>query len=158
MLFAMQEITTPEGFLAAYRGELMILVLMLLVVISLIILVPQLLRAHLRKGEMQHEEHLKALEHGIGLPPVDEATRAAGRTAMLVPMVSVISAATVTCFLIAYRDANVFAVGLAVWAVVGVVSLAAITGGVALLGRLAQLRSGIDELPEPEAQDRPVKS
>src|SRR6516225_1017358 len=83
MSFAMQEITTPEGFLAAYRGELMILVLMLLVVISLIILVPQLLRAHLRKAEMQHAEHLKALEHGLLLPSADEPSKAAGRTAML---------------------------------------------------------------------------
>jgi hypothetical protein len=54
-------------------------------------------------------------------------------------MVVVISAATVTCFLAAYRSDNVFAVSLAVWSVAAVVGLAAITGGVALMGRLAQI-------------------
>jgi hypothetical protein len=150
MLYASQEISNAEGFLSAYRGELMILVLSVLVVISLVILVPQLLRSHLRKMEMQHAEHLKALEQGIKPPPPDEPAGAAGRTALLVPIVAVISAATVTCFLVAYRDSNVFSVALAVWAVVGVVSLAAITGGVALLGRLAQLQSGIEEEEEEE--------
>jgi hypothetical protein len=150
MVLATQDIAGADAILSAYRGELMILVLFILVVISLIVLVPQLLRSHLHKMEMQHAEHLKALEQGIKPPPPDEPAKAAGRTAMLVPIVAVISAATVTCFLVAYRDANVFAVALAVWAVVGVVSLAAITGGVALLGRLAQLQSGIEDLePEP---------
>ena len=64
---------------------------------------------------------------------------------MLVPMVTVISGATVTCFLVAYRSDHVFSVALVVWAVAGIVSLAAITGGVALMGRLAQLDEG-----EPE--------
>jgi hypothetical protein len=41
-----------------------------------------------------------------------------------------------------------FSVALAVWSVAGVVSLAAITGGVALLGRLAQLGSA-DEGDQP---------
>jgi len=158
MLLATQDITSTEQFLIAYRGELMILVLFILVVISLVVLVPQLLRAHLRKSEMLHAEHLKALEQGVLLPPPDEPARAAGRTAMLVPIVAVISAATVTCFLVAYRDSiNVFPVALAVWAVVGVVSLAAITGGVALLGRLAQLQSGIDDLDHEKPQESPVK-
>jgi hypothetical protein len=39
----------------------------------------------------------------------------------------------------------VFSVALAVWTVAGIVSLAAITGGVALIGRLAQLRTGEDD-------------
>jgi hypothetical protein len=156
MLLATQNVTGAETLLSDFRGELMILVLFVLVVISLIILVPQLLRSHLRKVEMQHIEHLKALEQGLLLPPTDEYARAAGRTAMLVPIVSVISAATVTCFLVAYRDTNVFAVGLAVWAVVGVVSLAAITGGVALLGRLAQLQTGIDELDDEKPRESAV--
>ena len=76
---------------------------------------------------------------------------------MLVPIVTVISAATVTCFLVAYRSEQVFAVALAVWAVAGVVSLAAITGGVALMGRLAQLHSGLDELDEEESSQKPVE-
>jgi hypothetical protein len=152
MLLAIQESSNAEVFLSAYRGELMILLLSLLVVISLVILVPQLLRSHLRKAELQHTENLKSLEQGIKPPAIDESTGAAGRTALLVPMVAVISAATVTCFLVAYRDTNVFAVALAVWAVVGVVSLAAITGGVALLGRLAQLHSEIEEENEEEEQ------
>jgi hypothetical protein len=151
MLFAIQDGPAGDGVLRAYSGEIMILVVFVLVMVTLIILVPQLLRAHLRKAEMQHSERLKALEQGLLLPPPDEPARAAGRTAMLVPIVSVISAATVTCFLVAYRDTYVFAVALAVWAVAGVISLAAITGGVALLGRLAQLQSGIEEPQEEEA-------
>jgi hypothetical protein len=151
-LHANQDIPNAEVFLSAYRGEIMILVLSVLVVISLIILVPQLLRSHLHKVELLHTEHLKALEQGMTVPPPDESTAAAGRTALLVPMVAVISAATVTCFLVAYRDNNVFSVALAVWAVVGVVSLAAITGGVALLGRLAQLQSGIEDREDEEEQ------
>jgi hypothetical protein len=136
----------------------MILVLFVLVVAALIVLVPQLLRAHLHKAELQHAEHLKAIEQGFELPPPSEASTAAGRTAVLVPMVAVISAATVTCFLIAYRNEHVFAVGLAVWAVVGVVSLAAITGGVALLGRLAQLQSGEGDADDAELPDKPAQT
>jgi hypothetical protein len=131
-----------EKFLELHSGELMILVLFLLVVGTLVILVPQLLRAHLRWSEMQHQEHMKALEQGHPLPPPDESTRAAGRTAMLVPMVVIITAGTVTCFLVAYRSDSIFAVVITTWSVAGVVSLAAITGGVALMGRLAQLQSG----------------
>jgi hypothetical protein len=128
-------------------------VLFVLVVTTLIILVPQLLRAHLRKQELQHEERLKAMEQGVVIEPADEPSKAAGRTAMLVPMVVVISAATVTCFLIAYRAESAFAITLAVWAVAGIVSLAAITGGVALLGRLAQLSHGIEDAEDqPEQQ------
>jgi len=155
LLANQQETTLAEGIFKAFSGELMILVLFILVVITLVILVPQLLRAHLRKTEMIHAEHLKALEQGVLLPMADEPSKAAGRTAMLVPMVTVISAATVTCFLIVYRDANSFAVALAVWAVTGVVCLAAITGGVALLGRLAQLQSGIEDLDEQKLPENP---
>jgi hypothetical protein len=64
-------------------------------------------------------------------------------------MVVIIAAATVTCFLVAYKSENLFAVSLAVWSVAGVVSLAAITGGVALIGRLAQLTSGVEEEETP---------
>jgi hypothetical protein len=157
MLFATQDTVTTENILKAYSGEITILLVFILVVITLMVLVPQLLRSNLRKVEMQHAEHLKALEQGVLLPPPDEPARAAGRTAMLVPMVTVISAATVTCFLVAYRSDQVFAVALAVWAVTGVVSLAAITGGVALLGRLAQLHSGVDDLDEEESSQKPVE-
>jgi hypothetical protein len=79
---------------------------------------------------------------------------------MLVPMVVVISAATVTCFLAAYRSEQVFSVALPVWTVAGIVSLAAITGGVALLGRLAQLQSGVDEeddLDTAKPPENPLK-
>ena len=79
MLIASQDATAGDAFLKAYSGELMILVLFVLVVIALIILVPQLLRAHLRKVEMLHTEHLKALEQGLAVPPMDEKARAAGR-------------------------------------------------------------------------------
>src|SRR5262245_35966693 len=122
-----------------HSNELMILTLAALVLGTLLILVPQLLRANHRLQEMRHAEVLLALEKGHPLPPHDERSRAAGRTASLVPMVAVCTAGTVTCFLVAYRSENVFAVSLAVWVVAGLVSLATITGGVALLGRLSQL-------------------
>ena len=69
----------------------------------------------------------------------------------------ILAAATVTCFLVAYKAENIFAVGLAVWCVAGIVSLAAITGGVALIGRLAQIKAGLDEpYPEEEPPPRPA--
>ena len=158
MLLATQDTIINEAYLHTHSGELLILVLFILVVITLIILVPQLLRAHLRKIEMQHVEHLKALEQGLLIKSPDEPTRAAGGTAMLVPMVTVISGATVTCFLVAYRSDQVFSVTLVVWAVAGIVSLAAITGGVALLGRLAQLESDVEELEQEKPPKNPLQS
>jgi hypothetical protein len=132
----------------------MILILSALVLGALLILVPQLLRANQRALEMQHEEHMRSLERGLPLPPADERSRYAGRTAALVPMVVVCAAGTVTCFLAGYRSENLFAVSLAIWSVAGVVGLAAITGGVALMGRLAQLQSGE---PEEEPSDNPLQ-
>lgn len=131
--------TDPDNFISQHSGELTILVVIALVLLTLLILVPQLLRANQRSQELQHTERLKALEHGQILPRPDSRSAAAGRTASLVPMVVVCAAGTVTCFLTAYRQESLFAVTLAVWSVAGVVSLAAITGGVALMGRLAQL-------------------
>jgi hypothetical protein len=145
-----------DGLVRSYSSELMILILFILVVSTLMVIVPQLLRSQLRKAEMMHAEHMKALEQGLLVPAGDESSRAAGRTAMLVPMVVVISAGAVTCFLVAYRCDQVFSVALAVWSVAGLVSLAAITGGVALLGRLAQLQSGIDDLEE-RPPENPLK-
>jgi hypothetical protein len=133
------------ALLENHSGELTILVLTVLVLVTLIIIVPQLLRAYLRQWEMEHTEHMRSLEQGIPLPVPNEPPRLAGRTAMLVPMVALITAGTVTCFLVAYRSENVFSVALAVWSVAGIVSLAAITGGVALIGRLAQLEQGGEE-------------
>ena len=143
-----------EAFLEKHSGELVIVALTLIVVITLFILVPQLLRAHLRKAEMQHEERMKALQNGQPVPPEDDRSLVAGRMAMLVPMVVLITAGTVTCFLAAYRQEQVFTVSLPVWVVSGVVSLAAITGGVALIGRLAQLQKGVpDEEEQMEDED-----
>jgi hypothetical protein len=140
----MRAIVDPE-FLEKHSGELMILVLAVLLLGTLLVLVPQLLRSHRHTMELLHAEHLKALEQGQPLPSRDEPARAAGRTAALVPMVVVCAAGTVTCFLSAYKTDSFFAIALTVWAVAGVVSLAAITGGVALMGRLAQLRAGAEE-------------
>lgn len=145
-----------DAVLDKHSSELMILSLFALTVGTLIIIVPQLLRSHLRKLETQHEERLRALEQGCPLPISDDPTRAAGRTAMLVPMVAVICAGTVTCFMVAYKYEQIFGVALAVWSVTGVVSLAAITGGVALIGRLAQLKAGeeVEEVPSNPLQGR----
>jgi hypothetical protein len=142
---------TMESFFEKHSGELAIVALCIIVVGTLMVLVPQLLRAHMRKAEMLHLEHMKALDNGMSLPLEDDRARVAGRMAMMVPMVVLIAAGTVTCFLAGYRQDSVFTVSLAVWVVAGVVSLAAITGGVALIGRLAQLQAGAkDEEDVPE--------
>jgi hypothetical protein len=142
---ALQSEDAGDWYLPLTSGEILLLLLFTLTVITLIILVPQLLRANLRKLEMQHQQYMRALEQGLVPPATDDATRTTGRLAMLVPMVVMICAGTVTCFLVAYRPNEVFSVALAVWTVAGIVSLAAITGGVALIGRLAQLRAGTDD-------------
>src|ERR1700722_6358658 len=97
-------------FLKEHSGELMILTLVCLLLITLVIVVPQLLRANLRKNEMEHEQRLKPIERGIPLPPDEDSARFVGRTAMLVAMVVVISAATVTRFLVVYKSEYVFPV------------------------------------------------
>jgi hypothetical protein len=137
--------SNTETFVSQYSGELTILIVIALVLIALLILVPQLLRAHQRTQEMQHTERMRALEQGQVLPRPDWRSLAAGRTASLVPMVVICAAGTVTCFLTVKGSDNLFAVTLVVWAVAGVVSLAAITGGVALMGRLAQLDHGEED-------------
>jgi hypothetical protein len=142
----------PKEFLDQHSGELTILVLCAMILAALLVLVPQLLRSHQRSLEMQHEEHMRALERGEVLARSDERSKYAGRTAALVPMVVVCAAGTVTCFLAAYKYENLFSVSLAVWSVAGVVSLAAITGGVALMGRIAQLHSGQPEEEEEEEE------
>jgi hypothetical protein len=130
----------------------MILILTALVLGTLLVLVPQLLRSHARIQEQMHAEHLRALEGGQPLPKFDVRSRAAGRTTALVPMIAVCAAAAVTCFLVAYKSEFLFAVTVTVWAVTGIVSLAAITGGVALLGRLAQLDAGVPDEDEVESE------
>jgi hypothetical protein len=142
-----------DAFLDKYGGQLTTLLLSVMMLGTLLILVPKLLRVRQIARELEHAEHLKALEKGITLPRSDEQTTAAGRTASLVPMVVVCAAATVTCFLAANKSDSLLAVTLTVWIVAGVVSLAAITGGVALVGRLAQLQTG----DEDEEENQPVR-
>ncbi|HEY1376834.1 MAG TPA: hypothetical protein VGF55_08565 [Gemmataceae bacterium] len=141
-------------FLEKHSNELMILILAALLLGSLLVLVPQLLRSHVRSQEQMHLEHMRALEAGQPLPRYDLRSRAAGRTAALVPMVVICAAGTVTCFLVAYKPDYLFSVAVAVWAVAGIVSLAAITGGVALLGRLAQLEAGVPDEEDEEVPSR----
>jgi hypothetical protein len=136
----------PE-LITNYSGALLILILSAMVLGTLLVLVPHLLRAHQRSLEWQHEEHMKALEQGQPLPPPDLLARAAGRTATLVPMVIMCTAGVVSCFLIAYRPNDIFSVALTVWLVAGVVSLSATAGGVTLMTRLAGLR---EEVPSGE--------
>jgi hypothetical protein len=131
-----------EQFFEKHSGDFMILTLTFLVVLSLLILVPQLLRARQKTIEMRHLERMRALEQGSPWPPADDRSTFAGRTAVLVPMVSIITAGAVTCFLIAYRSEIMFSITVVVWCVAGVISLAAVTGGVALMARLAQLQNG----------------
>jgi hypothetical protein len=138
-----------EAILEKHSSELVILAIMGMVLAALIVIIPQVLRAHQKNLELRNAERIKALEKGVPVPPIDDRARAAGRTAVLVPTVAVISAGAVTCFLVAYRSDTVLAVAIAVWCVAGIVSLAAITGGVALVGRLAQIESGDVEDQQP---------
>lgn len=140
-------------FFEQHNGEIMILILTVLVMSTLLILVPRLLRARQHSLELQHQEHMRALEKGHDVPRRDERSLAAGRTATLVPMVTICAAGTVTCFLVAYKADNVLGITLAAWSVAGLVSLAAITGGVALMGRLAQ----IGEEQSDEVSEHPVE-
>ena len=143
---------TLNDFLKEHSGEVLILALLCLILTTLIVVLPQLLRSNMRKNEMWHEQRLKSLEKGMPLARDDELARLAARTAMLVPMVVMISAATVTSFLVVYKSENLFAVALSIWVVAGVVSLAALTGGVALIGRLAQIQAGEKETDEEEQE------
>ena len=145
---------TMEEFLKQHSGEVTIILLSAMLLLTLLLIVPHLLRSHLKSLEMRHEENMRALEQGTTLPQIDGRSLFAGRTALLVPIVSLCTAGTVTCFLAAYKVEIVFSVSLAVWSVAAIVSLAAITGCVALLGRLAQLQSGVEE---DQFEDRPIK-
>ena len=136
--------------LQEHSGEMLILALSLVIVLTLLAVLPFLLRHNQRKAELRHRERLQALEKGLPLPAEDDRARAAGRTALFVPIMVMMAAAAVTCFLVSSHAENLFAVSLAVWVVAGVVSLTAITGGVALIGRLAQIQAGVEDEPEEE--------
>jgi uncharacterized membrane protein YbhN (UPF0104 family) len=136
--------------LQEHSGEMLILALSLVIVLTLLAVLPFLLRHNQRKAELRHRERLQALEKGLPLPVEDDRARAAGRTALFVPIMVMMAAAAVTCFLVSSHAENLFAVSLAVWVVAGVVSLTAITGGVALIGRLAQIQAGVEDEPEEE--------
>src|SRR5437867_1925854 len=99
-----------DPFLEKHSTELMTLILAAMVLTALLIIVPQLLKAHHRSVEMEHAERLRAMEAGQPPPLSDVRSRAAGRAAALVPIVSVCSAATVTCFLVVYKPDYLFAV------------------------------------------------
>src|SRR5438094_6618834 len=120
VLFA-DDVMDPAPFVERHSGELAMLFVVALAVAALLVVVPQLLRSRANLRQMQHAECLKALEQGQPVPRADESSVAAGRTAVLVPMVVIISAATVTCFLVAYRAENLFAIALATWTVAGIV-------------------------------------
>jgi hypothetical protein len=140
----------PRSFVEVHSSGLTILVLTGFILGTLLLLVPRLLRARMQAWEMEHQERMKGLEQGIPPAAYDNRSVAAGRTAFLVPMVVFITAGTVTCFLTAYHDEHLFHVTLAVWSVACIVSLAAITGGVALMGRLAQLDEGDSDEEVPK--------
>ncbi len=141
-----------DEFIKAHSNELLILTILCVLVVTLLIALPQLLRANLKKAEWWHEERVKAIDKGLPMPADDDRSRVAGRIALLVPMVVMISAGTVTSTLVVYKSEQLFAVALAVWVVAGVVSLAAITGGVALMGRIALLQAGEDEDDEGDEE------
>jgi hypothetical protein len=136
--------------------EVLGLLLALVASMTFLIVFPQIQRTHMRREEMIHQEHLKALEKGVPLPVDDYRARMAGRTALWVPIVVMLATACVTSLLVIHHPENLFAVSLAIWVVAGVVSTAAITGGVALIGRLAQFQSGqTNEEEETDDQDSP---
>ena len=67
-----------EALLEQHSAELMILALTVLLLGTLLILVPKLLRVRNLIAEMQHQEHLRALEQGQPLPVPDERSSSAG--------------------------------------------------------------------------------
>lgn len=142
-----------EQLLQQHSASLSILVLTTLVLGTLLLVVPQLLRWHQQTQQWRHEEIMLALQQGQPLPSFDDRSRFAGRTVVLVPMVAICTAGAVTCFIAAYKVESLFSVTLAIWSVAGVASLAAITGGVALMGRLAQLHLGVEDEVVPEDDD-----
>src|ERR1041384_965362 len=97
-----------------HSGEVLILALSCLIVATLLAVLPFLLRHNHRKAEMRHREHMQALEKGMPLPVEDDRARAAGRTALFVPIMVMLAAAAVTCFLVSSHTENLFAVSLAV--------------------------------------------
>ena len=142
---------TPD-FLEKYSSSITILLLTFMGLGTLVYLVPRLLQSRRESQQRLHLERMKALDNGQTPPHIDERSVAAGRTAFLVPMVVICAAGAVTCFMAAYRPDNLFSVALAAWSVAGVVGLAAIMGGVALMGRLAQLQTGLGDEEEDEEQ------
>lgn len=134
-----------QQFFDTHSGEMLILAILLVV----LAMMPQVLRFRLRYREMQHDESMRALEQGHRPPLPEVRFRTAGWVAALSSVVSICTAGIVTCFLVVCRSDHVFSVSLAVWCVTGVVSLAAITGGVALMGRLAHFE---DEEEEDELE------
>jgi hypothetical protein len=153
MNILLMDVPESSDFFDKYSSSLTILLLTAMGLITLLILVPRLLATRREAQQRHHLERMKALENGQTPPHIDERSVAAGRTASLVPMVVVCAAAAVTCFLAAYRPDYLFSVALAVWSVAGVVSLAAIMGGVALMGRLAQLQTGGEDEVEQEEEE-----
>jgi hypothetical protein len=142
---------TPD-FLEKYSSSITILLLTFMGLATLILLVPRMLNARRDSQQRLHLERMKALENGQTPPHTDERSVAAGRTAFLVPMVVTCAAGAVTCFMAAYKADQLFSISLAAWSVAGVISLAAIMGGVALMGRLAQLQVGLED-EEEEGQE-----
>ncbi|MBM3995713.1 MAG: hypothetical protein FJ303_16420 [Planctomycetes bacterium] len=138
-------------FFKEHNSELMILALAVLILGTLTWVLPQLISMNIRKTELWHEERVRAIEKGLPLPMDDDRAALAARIALLVPMVVMISTATVTSFLVVYKSEHLFTVSLAIWVVGGTVSLAAITGGVALMGRLGRFET--DELDEKEEEE-----
>ena len=149
ILLQAQPALSLESFLEKHSGGILVLILTALVLVALLVLIPQLLRSSQRTQELQHNERMKALEAGQILPQENALRAAAGRTAVLVPSITVCAAATVTCYLVVYKSDHLIALALTVWCVTGVVSLAAITAGVALMSRLAHL----DEPEEEPAEE-----
>jgi hypothetical protein len=160
MNILLMDVAESPDFLGKYSSSITILLITFMGLGTLLFLVPRMLHTRRETQQRLHLERMKALENGQTPPHIDERSIAAGRTASLVPMVVVCAAGAVTCFMAAYRPDNLFSVALAAWSVAGVVSLAAIMGGVALMGRLAQLQMGQDdeEQDEEETQEEEAAS
>jgi hypothetical protein len=139
-----------DALLKDHSGELTILILAALVLGALLVLVPRLLSWHLKALEWKHEENLRALEQGLPSQPVDDRYLFARRTALLVPMVALCTAGTVTCLIAASRAEAIFAVSAAVWIVAGIVSLAAITGSFTLMRLVARQQEEEEEREAPK--------
>ena len=70
---------TMPDLLDTHSKELTLVALMVLVLVTLMIIVPQLLRAHMRRMEMLHDENLKMIAARLTTPATTQTPSETGK-------------------------------------------------------------------------------